>query len=160
MKANARTFALATILAVAVPTLVASAQGSDPVIGTWALNAAKSTYTSGSAPKSATRVYTAAGQGYKFSATTVAADGKSSGVEFTVAYDGKYVAVTGSADVDSIMVKRIDANTVEATQTKAGKVVVKTTRVISADGKTLTSTATGTDAAGKAWKNVEVFDKK
>ena len=56
--------------------------------------------------------------------------------------------------------RRFDANTVEATQTKAGKVVSKTRRVTSTDGKTLTFTATVTDAAGKPTKNVEVFDKK
>jgi hypothetical protein len=160
MKTNARMLAVATMLAVAVPTLVASAQGADPVIGTWALNVAKSKYGSGAAPKSATRTYTAAGNGYHFSSTTVGSDGKSTTVEFTVAYDGKYVPLKGSADVDAIMVKRIDANTVEATQAKAGKVVSKTTRVTSTDGKTLTSTATGTDAAGKPTKTVEVFDKK
>jgi len=160
MKTTARTLAFATMFAVAVPTLVASAQASDPVLGTWTLNVAKSTYGSGTAPKSATRTYTAAGAGYHFSSTTVGADGKSTTVEFTVAYDGKFVPVKGSPDADSIMVKRIDANTVEATQTKAGKVVSKTTRMTSTDGKTLTSTSAGTDAAGKPTKNVEVFDKK
>jgi hypothetical protein len=58
------------------------------------------------------------------------------------------------------MVKRIDANTVESTQKKGGKVMLQTRRVVSADGKTMTATATGTNAAGKRVKNVEVFDKK
>ena len=90
----------------------------------------------------------------------VDAEGKPTSTEFTAAYDGKYYASVGNPNADSIMVKRIDANTVEATQTMAGKVVIRTPRVVSKDGKTLTSTATGTDAAGKAFKNVELFEKK
>ena len=68
--------------------------------------------------------------------------------------------MTGSATVDSIMVKRIDANTTESTQKKGSKVVVHTRRVISKDGKTMTATATGTNADGKAYKNVELFNKQ
>ena len=68
--------------------------------------------------------------------------------------------MTGSATVDSIMVKRIDANTTESTQKKGSKVVVHTRRVISKDGKTMTATVTGTNADGKAYKNVELFNKQ
>jgi hypothetical protein len=75
-------------------------------------------------------------------------------------FDGKYHAMTGSATVDSIMVKRVDANNTASTQTKGGKVVVRTTRSISKDGKTMTATTNGTNAAGKAYTNVELFEKK
>jgi hypothetical protein len=58
------------------------------------------------------------------------------------------------------MVKRIDASTVESTQKKGANVVTRTTRTISRDGKTLTSTSKGTNAEGRAVSNVEVYDKK
>jgi len=160
MNAIRRTLVLGTMLAAVVPAALATAQAGDPVLGTWTLNVAKSKYSLGPAPKSQTRTYTATANGYKFSSKGVDAEGKPTTTEFTTAYDGKFHAVTGSATIDSIMVKRIDANTTEATQTKAGKLVSKTTRVISKDGKTLTSTANGKNAAGKAYTNVEIYDKK
>jgi len=160
MNAIKRTLVLGTMLAVAVPAALATAQSGDPVLGTWTLNVAKSKYSLGPAPKIQTRTYTAAANGYKFSAKGVDAEGKATTTEFTAAYDGKFHAVTGNPAVDSIMVKKIDANTVEATQTKGGKPVSKTTRAISKDGKTLTSTAHGKNAAGKAYTNVEIFEKK
>jgi hypothetical protein len=148
------------MLAAAIPAVSAFAQGSDPIYGTWKLNVAKSTYSAGNVPKSQTRVYAAAGKGYKFTATGVDAAGKATKTEFTVAYDGKNVPVTGSAAYDSINVKRVDANTLEAVQSKGGKVVGRTHRVLSKDGKTLTTTGTGTNAQGKAYTNVEVFEKQ
>ena len=160
MKALARTLVLGTMLAAALGAVVASAQSSDLSLGTWVLNVAKSTYSQGAAPKSSTRTYTAAPNGYTFLSKGVDADGKATTVQFTIAFDGKYHVMTGSATVDSIMVKRIDANNFESTQTKAGKVVIRTKRVISKDGKTLTGTTTGTNAAGKAYTNVEVYDKR
>jgi hypothetical protein len=160
MKTVTRTLVLGTLLALAVPAAIASAQAPDPVLGTWKLNVAKSTYSAGGAPKSQTRVYTAAGKGYKLAIKGVDADGKATSSEFTAAYDGKFYAVTGNPTIDSIMVKRVDANTIEATQTKAGKLVAKTSRVISKDGKTITSTAKGTNAAGKAYTNVEIFERQ
>ena len=160
MNAITRTLVLGTMLAAAVSAAVATAQSGDPVLGTWTLNVATSKYSLGPAPKSQTRTYTAAANGYKFSAKGVDADGKPTATEFTAAYDGKFHAVTGNPTVDSIMVKRLDANTTEVTQTKAGKLVSKTMRVISKNGRTLTSTANGKNAAGKAYTNVEIFQKK
>jgi hypothetical protein len=159
MKNVTRTVLLGTMLAVLVPAIV-GAQAGDPVLGTWKLNLAKSTYSAGGAPKSQTRTYTAAGKGYKFVAKGVDAAGKASTTEFTVSYDGKFVPATGNPAFDSIMVKRVDANTVEATQKKGNKVVSVTTRVVSKDGKTITSTAKGTNAAGKAYTNVEIYEKQ
>lgn len=160
MTTRTRLLAFATALAFAGLAATASAQAADPVFGTWELNLAKSTYKPGPPPKSLTRTYTAAGKGYKFSSTGVDANGKPTAVTFTVDYDGKYHPISGNPAVDSIMVKRIDANTSESVQKLGAKVVTNTSRRVSKDGKVLTSTSSGTNAAGKPYKNVEVFDKK
>ncbi len=160
MWTNTRLLVLSTTLAMLSTAAVASAQSSDAVYGTWELNVAKSTYSPGPGPKSASRTYTAVANGYKFSSKGIDAQGKPTAGAFTAHFDGKYYALTGSATVDSIMVKRIDANRSESTQKKGDKVVIHTVRVVSKDGKTLTATATGTNPDGKAYKNVEVFDKK
>jgi hypothetical protein len=150
----------AVILATAVPVAAAITQASDPVMGTWVLNVAKSKYDPGPAPKSVTRTYTPAPNGYKFSQDGINAAGATTHVEFTAAFDGKYHAVIGNPNSDSIMVRRVDANTVESSQKKGATVVQTSTRTISKDGKTLTNTAKGTNAEGKPFTNLEVFEKK
>ncbi len=160
MGSTRRILMSAVILAMAAPAVAAIAQTPEAVIGTWVLNVAKSKYDPGPAAKSQTRTYTTAPNGYKFSSDGVNAAGEKAHVEFTAAFDSKYHAMTGSSTSDSIMLKRVDANTVESTQKKGAKEVVHTTRVISKDGKTLTTTAKGTNAEGKPYTNVEVFEKK
>ena len=154
-----RTLAGAT--AVALFAGASHAQAKDPVIGTWTLNAAKSTYPAGApAPKSGTRTYTAAGDKVTMVGELVGADGKVSKTEFTTAADGKDYAYKGDANYDMISIKRIDANTVESTLKKGGKAVSTATRAVAKDGKTMTITLNGTDAKGKPVKSVSVWDKK
>src|SRR5689334_9413101 len=94
----------ATILAIAVPRVAAIAQASDPAMGTWVLNLAKSTYDPGPPPKSQTRIYSPAPNGYKFSGDAVSILGDKSHTEFTAVFDGKFHPIPGSPIADSIMV--------------------------------------------------------
>lgn len=137
-----------------------SANPADPLNGTWELNLAKSKFDPGPGPKSQTRTYEVTGHTEKLSSKGVDSEGKPTAVEFTASYDGKDYPVTGLPNVETISVKRIDDHTFESTQKKAGKVVATGTRVISKDGKTLTSTTKGTNAKGEAFNNTMVFDKK
>jgi hypothetical protein len=136
------------------------AQGSDPVVGTWVLNVAKSKFNPGPAPKNETRTYAVAGSDLKASSKGVDGDGKETSSTWTVAYDGKEQAITGNPDADKLVVKRVDANTTNYTETKAGKVVFTGTRTVSKDGKTLTITTKGTNAKGQKVDDVAVYDKK
>ena len=145
---------------VLTPPGVRLAAQSDPLIGTWVLNVAKSTYNPGPAPKSETRTYVMAGQDIKASSKVVDADGKPISSEWTVNYDGKDHPMTGVADADSLSIKRVDAFNYEFTQKKAGKVVSTGTRVISKDGKLLTITTKGTNAKGQAFVDVTVYEKR
>ena len=54
----------------------------------------------------------------------------------------------------------MDAQRVEGIRKKAGKVVQTYSRVISADGKTMTLTTSGTNAKGQKVNNVVVYEKK
>jgi hypothetical protein len=148
---------LLAALAVVVYASGLSAQ-ADPTIGTWKLNVAKTKYNAGQAPKSTTLVITAAGQGVKLTSETVLADGSTRKISYTAAYDGKDAAVTGTPDYDSISLKKT-ATGMDGSRKKAGKVVQTLSRVVSADGKTMTVTSTGTNAAGKV-DNVQVYDKQ
>jgi hypothetical protein len=152
-------FAPIVVLA-AVACAPAFAQ-NNPAIGTWKLNVEKSTYTPGPAPKSLTRTLEAKGDNVKYSFEGVSAEGTSVAYSFTVAFDGKESAITGSmpGGADTISIKRIDANNFETTLKKAGKVIGTAKSEISQDGKVTTVTAQGTNAAGEATTSSAVYDK-
>jgi hypothetical protein len=156
---TARRIALLGIaLAVIGPAL--AAQDPEPIVGTWALNVAKSTFTPGPAPKSETRTYVMEGQSSKVSSTGVDGDGKPIAREWTVVFDGRDRPMTGDPDADLISSKRVDALTSEFVQKNAGRVVITGTHTILKDGSTLTITTKGINAQGQAISNVLVFEKR
>ncbi|MCX5754925.1 MAG: hypothetical protein NTX19_02220 [Gemmatimonadetes bacterium] len=159
MSLHTRLLVLGTVLAVALPA-VAAAQATDGQMGTWAMNVAKSSSSTGKVGKSETRIFSAVPNGYTMARAWIDADGNAHASSGTVLYDGKFHA--GSANGDSAKATRVDANTTKAqnwdgTLRKMGNTC---TRVVSAGGKTLTNTCTDTDAAGKPTKSVHVYDKK
>jgi len=157
MKTLLGTLALGALLAISSVAIAAGAP--DPVTGNWILNTSKSSGT-GPMPKSETRTYAPTENGVLLEWTRVGADGKTSNVKTTFGYDGKDYQITGSDDFDALNAKRIDANTIESTQKKAGKVVGTTKRTVSADGKTLTLESKMTTADGKTVNMTMVYDKK
>lgn len=139
---------------------VATAQSTDPFVGTWRLNVAKSTYSPGPAPKSITSTYEAAGQGYKVAVTNVSVSGTTQ-YGYTTNLDGKDSPVTGTnANADTVTVTRIDARTLQVVSKKGGKVTITQRNALSADGKSRTVTTTGTDAQGQKVNNVAVFERQ
>lgn len=147
-------------LAVWILSAPAPAQAADTIVGTWTLNVAKSTYSPGPPPKSLTVKFEAAGEGIKSTSDTVAADGSSSHAEYTANYDGKDYPLKGVKDADTVSLKRIDASNSVRTDKKAGKVVRTYTRKLSADGKTMTATITGTDDQGRAINNTVLLERQ
>jgi len=137
-----------------------SAQASDPRIGTWKLNVAKSKYSPGPAPRSNTLKIEAAGQGEKVTTEGVNAEGGRTATQYTANFDGKDYPITGSQNADTVSLKRIDARTTERTDKKDGKVTVTLTRVVSQDGKTMTVTTKGTNPQGQPVNNVVVWEKQ
>ena len=137
-----------------------AAQASNPRLGTWKLNVAKSKYDPGPAPQSVTMKIEAAGEGEKSTTEGVNATGAPTKTEYTAQYDGKDYPMTGSQNADTVALKRIDARTLERTDKKGDKVVATSTRVISEDGKTMTVTVKGTNAKGQAVNNVTVWEKQ
>jgi hypothetical protein len=144
-----------------VVTAAAGAQATDPIIGTWQLDTAKSSYKPGPAPKSATVVVEAAGAtGIKVAVDAVSADGSPSKWGFTTQRDGKPSAVTGNPMYDTITATKSSPTAATSEYSKGGKHVATTKLAISADGKTLTLTTEGTDAKGQKVHNVAVYNKK
>jgi hypothetical protein len=85
----------------------ASVWAADPMVGTWVLNAKKSAFKPGPAPRSQTRVYREAQGGIIGTVVTVAADGKVTTVEYPLNYDGLPHPVAGSPDMDSIKMVQV-----------------------------------------------------
>ena len=151
--------AFLAVCLVAMSLLSGYAQ-TDPVIGTWKLNLAKSKSSPGPPVQSLTQTFEAVGQGVKVTAKGTDAEGKPIDTQFTANYDGKDYPITGSPIWDAVTVKRINAYKVEYTLKKAGKVVSTGTRVVSKDGKTLTLTAKGTNAKGEKTSSTAVYEKQ
>jgi hypothetical protein len=138
----------------------AFAQG-DPQVGVWKLNVAKSKYSPGPAPKSATTRIEAAGAGTKVIVDQAMPDGTMRHWEFTANYDGKDSPVTGNnPDADMVARTRINANTVQTISKKGGKVTTTQNSVVSSDGKTRTVTTKGPNGSGQQVNNVAVYDKQ
>ena len=151
--------ALVVMLVAGVASL--SAQDKDPRVGTWKLNVAKSKYDPGPAPQGQTLTVEPSGKGEKLTSEVTTADGKKVTSAYTANYDGKDYPLTGSTlGADKVSLKRVDARTTERTDKKDGKVIQTIRRVVSADGKTMTATAKGTNAEGKPINNVVVFERQ
>ena len=150
---------LAVGLAMIFGSGVASAQGADALNGTWHLNLAKSTYSPGPAPQSQTVMIGGTDAARSIMVDVTPATGAALHWEVSGASGAQLPVVGNNPNADTYMVKRINATTLEAQYMKGGKPTLKQTAVVSADGKTLTVTATGTDAQGRAVNNVVVYDR-
>ncbi len=131
----------------------------EPLMGTWKLNEAKSKISAGS-PKLTTVVYEAAGDSVKVTVDGTDGDGKPTHNEWTGKFDGKDYPVTGDATTDTRSYKKVNDHTLAFTNKKGDKVTISGRTVVAADGKTRTSTITGTDAKGKKYTSTAVFDKQ
>ena len=144
MKTLLGTLALCALFALS--SVAIAADTSDPVVGTWKFNAAKS---KGNVPmpKSETRTYAAAPDGVALTYTRVSADGKD-------------YPVTGSDDFDALSAKKVDANTIDSIQKRMGKEVGTTRRSVSADGKSLTLVSKLTTPKGTKVDTTMVYDRQ
>lgn len=153
------TFAL---FALALVT-TATALGQDNSLGTWKANIAKCKYTPAPWPvTSLTVTREAAPGGVKVTNVGTRRDGSAINSTYTAKFDGSASEVSGQgAPYDSISIKQRDANTFtyEAKNSKT-KYRVSGRIVISADGKTMTTTASGVDPDGKPLTMKLVYDKQ
>ena len=149
---------LAAFFAIVVSSSVALA--ADNWLGTWKVDLAKSKYSPGPAPKSFTLKFEATPGGIKFTGDGVSADGKALHSMFLSKFDGKDVPYEGNPDADTASPKKIDDNSYDNTWKKGGKATTTAKVVVSADGKTMTITHTGTNAKGEAVNNTVVYNKQ
>jgi len=147
-------FIVLASMACATPAFAA-----DPVVGSWTLNVAKSKFPAGSELTSASRTYSESKGTYTLKQSVTTADGKTN--TSTSHYrDGADVKQPAGSVADTVMAKKIDANTWDFDLKKDGKAVGHVHRTVSADGKTLTVEQSGVRLGGGSGAETLVFDKQ
>src|SRR5262245_55285280 len=142
------TFRLVTLSLLA--GAVVSAQ-SNPFAGTWKLNIEKTKLASGPA-QPVTMIITVNGDEESMRTESPNANG------YVARYDGKDYPmknmITGVPTGVMTSLTRIDARTVDRAEKRNGSVTSVTRRVLSSDGKVMTSTTPGTDNNDKPTTSV------
>lgn len=154
MKIKMCMFALAVFFGSAV---VCSAQS--PQMGTWKLNEAKSKLAKGG-PKNTTVVYEASGDMIKATVDGVDAAGNATHNEWTGKFDGKDYDETGNPAANKRSYRRVNSRTLSMREKKGNKIVTTGTITVAANGKSRTVVTDGTNADGKRFHNVAVYDKQ
>ena len=152
----------ATVLVLAVVVSGPLLAQSDPAVGTWKLNLAKSKYTNAPAPISLTRTVEAQDNGIKVSYEGEAADGSPLAYGFTARFDGTDYAISGSGapvGADFISLRRVNMTTTEVTFRRGGTTVLIESSEVSSDGKVTTTKSKGVGANAKA-SLLAVFEKQ
>lgn len=156
------------VVLVALSTLSVSSshpvfgQSKDPLIGTWLLDLGKSKFMPDDPPQKRVLAITSKDGGIQCVIRTTMNGGLDNGTtsqsDFTAKYDGKDYDISESV-LDTISLKKIDANTVERTGKIRGSSVEKATMKISGEGKVLTITTMGS-VNGNDYSSVQVFNKQ
>lgn len=131
-------------------------------LGIWEFNPSKSHVTRGAPYKSQTLVVVPEAGGFKRTAATMSENGGSVEIHH-LSFDGNFRPTEGG-DPREISVKWIDQRTIEETarRNRNGQITLGLRRLeISADGKTMTITASGVTANGEPFSNdIRVYDKR
>jgi len=131
---------------------------TDPFVGVWKLDTAKST----PARKSETRIVESSPNGLKVSVDRTNADGSNQQFGYTSNLDGKPYPFIGTAPygADSIAVTLGSSNTLSFKLWRGGKMIATGTLVVSVDGKTATLKSKGTNERGQTESSVSVYTKQ
>jgi hypothetical protein len=133
-------------------------QSNDPLIGSWTLDRGKSTFNPDTTLQSRTLEFTAKDGGIAFVQRTVTANGNTVQIDFEAKFDGKDVPISGS-QLDTVALKRVDANTIERTGKIKGQTVETVTMTLSNGGKTLTIVTKGS-IDGQDYDSTQVYEKQ
>jgi hypothetical protein len=132
---------------------------SDPNIGTWKLNEAKSKIPAG-ATKNTKVVYTMEGDKYKCVVDGVDGAGKPIHNEWVGAFDGKDYSLKGDPTADARAIKMVAPNKYSLSNKKGGKETLTGTITLSADGKTRTVSSVSAEPGSKKTTVSFVYDKQ
>jgi hypothetical protein len=153
-----RTIAVLSLLVLCVVAAKTVSAQSDPRIGTWKLNLAKS---QDKTRTNETRTYTQAGDAVKSRIEYVNSNGSRHSYGVIGKPDSKTYPFTGEGPggAETVSIKRV-GNAFIFDAKKGGKLLFRTKMTFSEDGKVMTMTTKGHDANGRPLNTVRVYDKQ
>jgi hypothetical protein len=137
---------------------LAFGQTKDSLLGTWVLDRGKSVFDPDTTLLSRSLSFEAKDGGISFLQKTVQGNGNTVQIDYVAKYDSKDVPVSGS-QLDTVALKRVNANTVERSGKVKGQVAETATMVVSNGGKTLTITTKGS-VDGVDYSSTQVYQKQ
>jgi hypothetical protein len=157
-------FAIAVLIAAGMYPVAAQKPTVHPLEGTWKLNAAQSKFAPNhaTAAKEETMVFRVVGDQFELTDTGTQKDGVAISGKYTSPVNGGVFKVlqAAPAEVESYVETMLEPGNRFLTQLKNGKQTQVQHLVLSKDGKTMSITTRGTDAKGKPFESVSVFDKQ
>lgn len=142
----------------------AASAESNPLLGTWTLNVAKSSIDYAPLPRDENRTYRAApNDGMVFSVEGTDGAGASYAYGSTAALDGREYPMPGTGTRnggDAVSWSLVDPRTVHAVVKRLGDVVNRVVLSVSNDGMVLTITENGTSPVGVPTHGVRVYDRQ
>lgn len=151
-------FVCAIILGTLALSGLAQGQMKDALVGAWELNRGKSDFMPDNNLQSRTVEFTAKDGGVAFVQKTVTERGNTVQSDYSAKYDSQDVPISGS-QLDTVALKRIDANTFERSGKIKGKVVETVTMKLSNGGKTLTMATKGS-IEGDDYSSTQIYEKQ
>jgi alkanesulfonate monooxygenase SsuD/methylene tetrahydromethanopterin reductase-like flavin-dependent oxidoreductase (luciferase family) len=151
------------MLLLAVLGLVGSLWGADPSVGTWKLNIAKSKSapSTEAAVKEEMAVIREVGDQWEITFTGKRVDGSSISIKASRPKQGGVVKfLTGGSEGEQSFDTVVARGDWYHTSLRNGKQVEVIHGIVSKDGKTMRQITKGTDAQGKAYETVEVYEKQ
>jgi len=133
---------------------------ADPFVGTWKMNAAKTKYKVGTAPKEQTVTITEAGSDLNVKIAGTLADGTKISMNYTVPAAGGTGKILEASSYDGVSSKRLGPAEREVSYMKGGKSVYTTHSKIAADGNSLSVAAKGVGPTGKDVDASVAYDKQ
>jgi len=130
-------------------TVAAVGAAKDPLFGTWVLDRAQSTFSDNPVDQRTMTFEAASGGGIRHVVETVrqaANNGFPVSYElaYTAKFDGKEYPAGSGSTLDTVSLKRIDAQTIERTGRIKGQTIEVARWLLSPDGRVLTITTNGT----------------
>lgn len=132
----------------------------DPFIGLWEFDPQGALYEFGQPPLSGRYHIQPDGDGYLITMEWSTAKGQSHRLSYRGIPDGKEYPSENPAVADTISMSRVDHRTLDSTAKKAGHVTSYARRVLSADGRTMTITQSGTMPEGQEFTNLSIYQKQ
>lgn len=139
-----------------------AAADTDPIVGKWAYNPARSSY--GDARQALARAYAwyeidASGR-LRFTSEIHRPDGQLVRRSWSAAFDGRDYAVAGDPGFDAVALRRINPHVILFIYKKDDRVLSAQVREVSPDRKTMTLTQLGVSADGRVLNNIVFFERQ